>query len=140
MKQQAFRILMAAGVISLAFTSSVSAQAPVSVKVPFPFVADGVRLPSGTYGVVTENAGTRVQLVRLDGSAPGVLMLTTSGAAVPADSDAAMSFRKVENEYFLAEIRVPGLDARQVPLSPKTIAAELAKVNAAARARINGTR
>jgi hypothetical protein len=138
MRKQLFGILAAAGLFSLGILTPVHAQDTSVVTLSFPFVVEGTLLPAGTYQVNLDDLYGTVELRSESGRADAVV-LTVPGATVSDEAKPALSFKKVENEYFLSEVRLPGLDAREVPLSPRTITAELAKLNTAADHATHGT-
>ena len=77
----------------------------VAVNVPFEFVAGGQTLPAGTYSVsrVSDQAFPALVIRSYDNSA-FLLPIVFDGA--PADH-AQLTFRQVEDKYFLSKIETP---------------------------------
>jgi hypothetical protein len=90
-----------------------SAQSPgmsLVATVDFPFVANGVTLPAGSYAVVFD--GSRIQLSPR--SAVGLsVFLSLAGRFDQVDKDAApeLVFDRVGTKYVLSEVRLPGADS-----------------------------
>ncbi len=131
-------VVLAAGALALAVVGTARAQDISLVKVSFPFVVEGTVLPAGSYLVELDSLHGTVEL-RGQNVAAGAVVLTVPGVSVSSGSRPDVSFKKVENDYFLSEIRLPGLDARDVPLSSGMVAATLARLNAAGDRASNGT-
>jgi len=104
------RILVLAGTLALLTAAAVRAQS-LSAEVPFGFTAATAQLPAGHYKFTPMPDG---RSIRIDGSANNqaiVTVITRLAAAIhTTTNDAHVVFDKVDNQYFLSEIWVPGQD------------------------------
>ena len=139
MKKQVLGVLAVAGVLFVAGLAPARAQEdPGLVKVPFPFIVNGSVVPAGTYRIQPQSTDESVmQLTSLTGNV-ALAVVTNSGDFVPEQANATLAFKKVGTHYFLAEVRLPGANVREIPLTPKIVASELAKVEAASDHTTNG--
>lgn len=118
MKKQITVVLLG---LSLMFTAAASASAQAAglmrVQVPFDFVAGGKQLRAGSYTVrrLRSDAESTL-LVRSEDGREAAVVLTNAGGA--AASRASLSFRQYGEQYFLAEVSIPGTaSVRELPKS-----------------------
>jgi hypothetical protein len=89
--------------VLVAGAAGVARADTLDVKVPFPFVVHGQTLPAGDYRVETEGP---VVLLRGEHHNKTTIIFTTMPAAGqdPAGDAPALTFRRGETEYRLADI------------------------------------
>ena len=106
--------VVAAGVVTLAGgTASASA---IDVKIPFPFVVQGQTLPAGQYRVEHNMFDSSVVLIRGErGNNAGMFVHTTPAAGTDQSGNTpALTFKRYENQYRLADIWESGSQGREV--------------------------
>ncbi len=134
-----FGVVAVAGMLSLGALTAYAQDASALVKVPFPFVASGTVLPAGSYRVELDGAHPNlVMLYSADGKM-GVPIAASFGGDIVTDGQARFEFRKLSDYYFLSEVRVNGDYDRIIPLSTKTMTAQIARFQAEADHALGGT-
>jgi hypothetical protein len=106
--------LVAAGIVGL--VGGTASASVVDVKIPFPFVVQGQPLPAGQYRVERNMFDSSVVLIRGEkGNNASMFVLTTPAAGKdPSGDKPALTFKRYENQYRLADIWESGRQGRQV--------------------------
>lgn len=106
--------LLAAGL--LVFAGGTANAAVINVKVPFPFVVQGTTLPAGQYRVQRDDVNSSVILIQAErGHNASMFVLTTPAAGHdPAGNTPALTFKRYENQYRLADIWEMGGQGHEV--------------------------
>ena len=137
MNKQALRaVIMLVSIIALAFATAVASSAQSRVKkikadIPFDFVVGGKTLAAGEYlvGQITTNSDAGI-LIRSNESSQKVISLTNALYASAPKRQAALTFRRYGNTYFLAQVWLSGSGAgREVVRSKaeRSVERELAR-------------
>ena len=81
-------------------------------KIPFPFMVGSRTLPAGQYTIERDDDMSGALIIRGEHGVNASAVLNTRPAdSSPTDTHAALQFRRVENEYRLANVRTgDGLD------------------------------
>jgi hypothetical protein len=108
--------LLAAGLVII--TAATARAETVDVKVPFPFVVRGQQFAAGEYRLQRDEADSSVVAIRGEkGNTATVLVLTRPASGRdPAGDKPAITFKRYENQYWLADIWEPGGQGRAVPI------------------------
>jgi hypothetical protein len=114
-KQITVALLCLALTFASAATASARSAGTMRIQVPFDFDAGGKHLHAGSYTVrrVRSDAESALIIRSEDGREAAIVMTNAGGA--PA-ARAAISFRRYGEQYFLAEVSIPGTaSARELP-------------------------
>jgi hypothetical protein len=112
MKRQVFATVVAFFVVFLLGGAQAFAQ-PVKVNIGFPFVANGIQLPAGTYTMEGSSSSMTVTLRGATGS-PVVMPVVTFLGRHDKDPEPEVVFDKIDGKLILSEIWGPGQDGLQV--------------------------
>jgi hypothetical protein len=106
--------LVAAGIVTL--VGGTASASVFDVKIPFPFVVQGRTLPAGEYRVERNMSDSSVMLIRGErGNNAGMFVQTTPAAGKdPSGNTPALTFKRDENQYRLADIWESGSQGREV--------------------------
>jgi hypothetical protein len=117
MTKQLLGMVAVLGVLGFVGARPALAQSDaMAIKVPFPFVVGGATLPAGTY------------LMRADIRHPDLVLLTSKNGRNDAElytvftdqpastNQASFEFKKIEGQYYLSAIDIPGDNTREVAL------------------------
>jgi hypothetical protein len=90
----------------LVFASGPAGAAVVDVKVPFPFMVKDQQFPAGEYRLQRDETNSSVMLIRSEkGNTASMFVLTTPAPGQdPAGDKPALTFKRYENQYRLADI------------------------------------
>jgi hypothetical protein len=118
MKKQITRALLGFGML-LMLVASASAQTArrIEIQIPFDFVAGHTHMQAGRYTVrrVSSESETALLIQSEDGRKSATL-ITNAGGEMP--ERAQVVFRQYGEQYFLAEVSLPGTSS--VRIAPKT--------------------
>ncbi len=114
-KQITVALLGLALTFAMAAAASARTAGSMRIHVPFDFNAGGKQLHAGSYTVRRVRADAEgALLIRSEDGREAAVVLTSAGAA--PGSRAALSFRQYGEQYFLAEVSIPGTaTARELP-------------------------
>jgi hypothetical protein len=116
-------------VLALAGAMPAYAQGNVSkVNVPFPFIVGDTVLPAGSYTVTTPSDGV-LAIQSATSQAVATALVQPTGGELSKNTNALFSFAKMGGQYFLAQVSLPGAEARTLPLPKGHVSAMLAKLN-----------
>jgi hypothetical protein len=106
--------LVAAGIVTL--VAGTARASVFDVKIPFPFVVQGRTLPAGEYRVERNMSDSSVMLIRGErGNNAGMFVQTTPAAGKdPSGNTPALTFKRDEKQYRLADIWESGSQGREV--------------------------
>jgi hypothetical protein len=106
--------LVAAGIVTL--VGGTASASVFDVKIPFPFVVQGHALPAGEYRVERNMSDSSVMLIRGErGNNASMFVQTTPAAGKdPSGNTPALTFKRDENQYRLADIWESGSQGREV--------------------------
>ena len=138
MKKQISATLLGLALLFAAVpTASAQATAHMRIQIPFDFVAGKKLLHAGSYSVrrVSGEAASGLIIRREDGGEAAVLLTNANGET---PSRAALTFRHYGEQYFLAEVSIPG--TASVRAVPKAGAEKKAERETIEEARTGGGR
>jgi hypothetical protein len=99
------RVLLAAAFVGLGLAAQAEIRPEVSVTVPFNFVANGKRLPAGTYKVGRVSGDLlSVQLFRNRDNSVAVFVNPVEAETTNVDMP-VVRFQQVGNQFFLSSIQ-----------------------------------
>jgi hypothetical protein len=98
------------------FTGGTASAAVVVVKVPFPFVVQGRQFPAGEYRLQRDATDSSVVLIRGEkGNTASMFVLTTPASGQdPAGDQPALTFKRYEKQYRLADVWESAGQGREV--------------------------
>jgi hypothetical protein len=118
MKKQITRTLLVFGMLFvLVATASAQTARRITIQIPFDFIAGRTQMHAGRYIVrrVSSDSESALMIQSEDGRATATV-ITNSGAATP--ERAQVVFRQHGDQYFLAEVSMPG--TASVRVAPKS--------------------
>jgi hypothetical protein len=101
------RILVMASLLvlcSFAATQVVRAQEPLSVNIPFAFVAGETTLPAGEYRVQKMDRNNAVLLIRCTEPRMAIMVVTNSAGGGKLQEQSKLVFSRYGNQYFLSQV------------------------------------
>ena len=118
--------------LGLGAATTASADERLVVRVPFDFIVGRTELPAGTYVVTADSDNTQglISIESTDGHQ--YVFALNIAAAAPRPSQTELVFEKFENRYFLSRVASEDGVAREIPLTARTMARELAHIPASA--------
>jgi hypothetical protein len=127
MKKRAF-VTATLFVLSMIVAAQVTqAEEPMSVNIPFQFVAGNVTLPAGEYRVQKLDGNSAVLLIHRSDPNASVMVITHAAQAKKLQTKSILVFNRYDNRYFLSQVWTAGsIRGRQLPKSPRE--KELARV------------
>ena len=78
----------------------------VKVHVPYDFMAAGVLLHAGTYGINRQDSGNALRLTNVDRKESGLFLLPTTSEFATSDR-VTLRFERIGNLYILSAIQTP---------------------------------
>lgn len=106
-----------AGILVLQSTLMASDSSAVLVKVPFGFVAAGIRLPAGSYRV-SGSMNSAILTIHAIENGKTIMLLTLPDNTVRPDETLAAKFERVNGEAHLSGVTVSGTSMRIVKVKP----------------------
>jgi hypothetical protein len=100
MKRNLFATL-SVGALSALLTATAYAQHGVEANVPFAFNVGSTHMPAGTYRIIVDSLNGSVRIRNCDNSAT---ILSHGQRAYPGEKSHKLIFRRVRDQYVLAEI------------------------------------
>jgi hypothetical protein len=117
MKKQLLGIVVVLGVLGFAGVRPALAQSDVvAIKVPFPFVVGHTTLPAGTYRMLADPSRPDLVLLTSEDGKAQAAVFTGRAEDVAGSDQASFQFRKVDGQYLLTAINIPGENAREIVL------------------------
>jgi hypothetical protein len=106
MKSILTKLTMFAAAMLLFSGSAHAMDSMVKATVPFPFVVNGRSLPAGKYLISRDISSPSILLIRSTSNPHASVLVSTNrdGGKDPLGSKAALTFKKVENEYQLTNV------------------------------------
>jgi hypothetical protein len=101
------RILVMASLLmlcSLAATQVVRAQEPLSVNIPFAFVAGETTLPAGEYRVQKMDRNNALMLIRCNEPRTAIMVVTNATQSGKQQEQSKLVFHKYGEHYFLSQV------------------------------------
>ena len=127
MKKRAFVTATLFVLSILAAAQVAQAKEPMSVNIPFQFVAGDVTLPAGEYRVEKLDGNSAVLLIHCSDPNTSVMVMTHAAQAKKLQTQSILVFNRYDNRYFLSQVWTAGsIRGRQLPKSPRE--KELARV------------
>lgn len=108
--------ILAVGFLVFVGTTNLAASDTLEVKVPFPFVVNGLNLPAGQYRVERIDTLPSVLLIRGEkGHHDAAFVLTSpAGGHDPAGTAPVLTFRRYEDQYRLSSVWQSGTEGWSV--------------------------
>jgi hypothetical protein len=127
MKKRAFVTATLLLLSLIVAAKAAEAQEPMSVNIPFSFLAGNMTLPAGEYRVQKLDRNSTVLLIHCSEPSASVLVMTHAAQAKKLQTRSILVFNRYENRYFLSEVWTAGsIRGRQLLKSPRE--KELARV------------
>jgi hypothetical protein len=122
-------VLVAVVALTLAGSSAAYAQQPVTrITVPFQFIVGDTLLPAGAYLVTNVRDPGMLSVRSEDGKSVATALANMSDMPAPG-TNAALSFRKIGGQCFLAAVTTPDARTQVIPLTKDHVDAVLARLN-----------
>jgi hypothetical protein len=96
---------------SLAATQVARAQDPLSVNIPFAFVAGETNLPAGEYRVQKMDRNSAVLLIRCDDPRTAIMVVTNATRSGKQQEQSKLVFHKYGEHYFLSQVWTAGFSS-----------------------------
>ncbi len=127
MRKSLFAVAGIVGIVLLAGASPAKADT-ATVRIPFPFVVGTTIMPAGAYTIHTPSDDPSVvSIISTDGTR-ALDVVTQWGGTAWFHSKPRFEFKEYGTTHFLAEIRLPDEDGRQIPLPKREIEQGLEKM------------
>jgi hypothetical protein len=123
-------MVMGAAVMVLGGGASARADQEVVARVPFDFIAGGVRLPAGNYLVTQQGQRTLVSIASTD-RRYFTFVLMNPMAPDRAGSAPKLVFERIGADHFLSQVVAEGKEGREVLLTPASMEREIERVTIA---------
>ena len=101
MKRNLFATLSLGALSALLTATSAYAQPGVEANVPFAFNVGTTHMPAGTYTITVNSPNSSVKIHNCDNSAT---IFSHAQREYPGEKNQKLVFRRVRDQYFLAEI------------------------------------
>jgi hypothetical protein len=101
MKRNLFATLSVGALSALLTATSAYAQPGVEANVPFAFNVGTTHMPAGTYTITVNSPNSSVKIQNCDNSAT---IFSHAQREYPGEKNQKLVFRRVRDQYFLAEI------------------------------------
>jgi hypothetical protein len=101
MKRNLFATLSVGALSALLTATSAYAQPGVEANVPFAFNVGTTHMPAGTYTITVNSPNSSVKIHNCDNSAT---IFSHAQREYPGEKNQKLVFRRVRDQYFLAEI------------------------------------
>jgi hypothetical protein len=127
----AFALALVPALIMLgtpAKASALDAAQALIANVPFSFVAGGTMLPAGRYEVRTGSDPAVIWFISPDGRHAAAVATEWGGSPFEGNQP-RLKFDVYGHTHFLSMVRVPGENARLIPVTPNVVESELAKLD-----------
>lgn len=123
-------MVIGAGLMVLGGAASARADEEVVARVPFDFIAGGVRLPAGNY-VVTQQAQPEVVSIASTDRRHFTFVLMNPMSADKAGDTPRLVFERVGADHFLSQVVGDGKEGWEVLLTPAEMERAIERVTLA---------
>ncbi len=108
MKTRAF-VTATLFVLSIIAAAQVAqADEPMTVNIPFAFVAGNATLPAGEYRVQKLDGNPAVVLIRCSGASAAAMVMSNAAQAKETQTQSKLVFNRYGNRYFLSQVWAAG--------------------------------
>jgi len=108
MKKRAF-VTATLFVLSIIAAAQVAqADEPMTVNIPFAFVAGNATLPAGEYRVQKLDRNPAVVLIRCSGASAAAMVMSNAAQAKETQTQSKLVFNRYGNRYFLSQVWAAG--------------------------------
>jgi len=108
MKTRAF-VTATLFVLSIIAAAQVAqADEPMTVNIPFAFVAGNATLPAGEYRVQKLDRNPAVVLIRCSGASAAAMVMSNAAQAKETQTQSKLVFNRYGNRYFLSQVWAAG--------------------------------
>src|SRR5258708_5916852 len=108
MKKRAF-VTATLFVLSIIAAAQVAqADEPMTVNIPFAFVAGNATLPAGEYRVQKLDGNPAVVLIRCSGASAAAMVMSNAAQAKETQTQSKLVFNRYGNRYFLSQVWAAG--------------------------------
>ena len=118
-------MVLGAAVMVFGVASSARADEEVVARVPFDFVAGGVRLPAGKY-LVTQNQAL-VSIASTDRRHFAFVLMSPMSSDL-AGLEPRLVFEKIGEDHFLAQVVAGAKEGREILLTPTEMERQIPRV------------
>ena len=128
------KVWMAIGVAVMVLGGAASARAQeVVARVPFDFIAGGVRMPAGNYLVTQQDQQSLVSVASADRRHFAFILMNPMSADKAGETP-RLVFEQVGEDHFLTQVVADGKAGREVLLTPADMEREIEReTNASVR-------
>ena len=119
-------MVIGAAVVVIGGAVPARADQELSARVPFDFIADGVRLPAGNYVVTQQAQNALVSIASTDRRHFAFVLMNTM-ASDKAGPEARLGFERVGGHYFLSQVVGVSKEGRELLLTPASEEREIVR-------------